>query len=154
MNFRWIEEYFFGTGVTRQPPEKIDIRSDPLVGEYQTKGGEWWAEVLLAGLTYTVKLRAPGVQPTIEQLGSFEALVHRLPTLIELSQLEDAPADDGWGVPPPPYSIDSSPVSSIWMDVNEGFYVILKIDPTGRYMLAPAFEISSNLVLKSAEWIV
>ena len=153
IKFAWK---YFMSGRRRIPQgPRLDVHSDPLVGEYvRTTIGTWWADAPLAGLAHKVRLIAPGSQPTNEQLGRFEALVHRLPALIQLSRLEDAPVDDGWGNPPPPFNIHSAPVSNIHMHADGSFYLIFEVKPDGVYMLAPGFEISPDLELVSAAWSV
>lgn len=134
---------------------KLDVHLDPLVGEYiRTKIGTWWSDARLSGLDYSVRLISPGQQPTIEQMRGFEALVLRLPALAQASQLEDAPRDDGWGHRPPPFSIHTARVSSITMRGDGSYFVIFEVDAEDVYMLAPAFEISPDLNLTSAEWSV
>lgn len=138
---------------TQTRASKLDLHSDPLVGQYaRTPIGTWWADVPVAGLSYAVRLIARGSKPTKEQLDRFEALVQRLPSLIEQAHLGEPPADDGWGNSPPPFNIHSARISSIGMTDDGGFIVIFDTAEDTEYSLNPLFEISPDLELISATW--
>ena len=133
----------------------LDIHRDFLVGEYvRTKVGTWWADTPVGGLSYSVRVIAPGGDPTEGQMLSFAELVQRIPKLIEDAGLEDAPQDDGWGHRPPPFDIRTARLSSIVVGADGGFFVIFEVDASDTYMLAPAFTISPTYTLISTEWSV
>jgi hypothetical protein len=134
---------------------KLDWHESPLVGKYvRTEKGSWWSDAQLPALDYAVRLLAPGPEPTGEQIDAFAKVVARLPALIKESKLEPPPKSDGWGHSPPPFDINTASISSIWMREDGGYLLIFEVDPEGIYMLAPAFEISSDLQLLSSEWSV
>jgi hypothetical protein len=134
---------------------KLDWHESPLVGKYvRTEKGSWWADAQLPALDYAVRLLASGSEPTREQIDAFAKVVARLPALIKESKLEPPPKNDGWGHSPPPFDVNTASISSIWMRDDGVYFLILEVDPEGIYMLAPVFEISSDLQLLSSEWSV
>lgn len=137
----------------RQP--NLDWHDDPLVGQYvRTKIGTWWTDTLLKSLGYKVRLIALGSEPTFDQVACFETLAASIPTIVRAAELEPIPKDDGWGHAPPPFDINKAHVGSIRMNGDGTFFLIFDVDPEGPYMLAPAFVISADYKLISAEWSV
>ena len=133
---------------------KLNVQTSPLVGEYVRTSGTWWTDTQLEGTDYLVRLIAPGGEPTDEQIARFTSVVKSLPDLIAAANLEPIPDDDGWGVSPPPFDIHVAPISSIWIRSDDTYFLIFCVDSKGDYMLSPAFEISRDLRLISAEWTV
>lgn len=134
---------------------KLDWHQSPLVGNFvRTDQGNWWADAQLPALDHPVRLLASGPEPTSEQMDGFANVVAGLPGLIGKSALEAPPRNDGWGNSPPPFDINTAPISSIWMRADGSYFLIFEVDPEGIYMLAPAFEISPDFQLLSSEWCV
>ena len=134
---------------------KLDWHDDPLVGRYvRTAIGTWWTDALLKNLGYEVRLIAPGQGPTVDQIASFEALAALIQDLVVAADLEPIPKDDGWGVAPPPFDIRTARVGSICLKADVSYFLFFDVDSDGNYMLAPAFTISSDHTLISAEWSV
>ena len=135
--------------------KELDWHESPLLGRYvRTKENNWWADAQILDLPYHLRLSASGPEPTSEQIESFEAVVKRMPSIIEESDLELPPEDDGWGSSPPPFDPVTAPISSIRKLANGNYFIIIEIDPEQNYLLAPVFELSPDLSLRSAEWAI